>query len=116
MLPAGRRRRPTDHAKSTSKDLLPITRRPSHNSSQEVRMQTLNQLETEPLPIEEEESRHTRRLLVGVLCALLLTGSVCGGYLFLRKRHERQVAATAAAAKIEKEKAKVEVAVDEART
>jgi len=79
-------------------------------------MQTLNQLETEPLPIEEEESRHTRRLLVGVLCALLLTGSVCGGYLFLRKRHERQVAATAAAQKIEKEKAKVEVAVDEART
>jgi len=79
-------------------------------------MQTLNQLETEPLPIEEEESRHTRRLLVGVLCALLLTGSVCGGYLFLRKRHERQVAATTAAEKIEKEKAKVEVAVDEART
>jgi hypothetical protein len=55
-------------------------------------MQTLNQLETEPLPIEEEESRHTRRLLVGTLCALLLTGSVCGGYLFLRKRHERQIA------------------------
>ena len=79
-------------------------------------MQTLNQLETEPLPIEEEESRHTRRLLVGVFCALLLTGSVCGGYLFLRKRHERQVAATTAAEKIEKEKAKVEVAVDEART
>lgn len=54
--------------------------------------------------------------MVGVLCALLLTGSVCGGYLFLRKRHERQVAAAAAAEKIEKAKAKVEVAVDEART
>ena len=79
-------------------------------------MQTLNQLETEPLPIEEEESRHTRRLLVGMLCALLLTGSVCGGYLYLRKRHERQVAASTAAQKVEKEKAKVEVAVDEART
>jgi hypothetical protein len=79
-------------------------------------MQTLNQLETQPLPIEEEENRHTRRLLVGMLCALLLTGSVCGGYLYLRKRHERQVAAAAAAEKIEKEKAKVEVAVDEART
>jgi hypothetical protein len=79
-------------------------------------MQILNQLETEPLPIEEEERRHTRRLLVGMLCALLLTGSVCGGYLYLRKRHERQVAAAAAAQKIEKEKAKVEVAVDEART
>src|SRR5215831_18180140 len=79
-------------------------------------MQTLNQLETEPLPIEEEERRHTTRLLVGMLCALLLTGSVCGGYLYLRKRHERQVAAAVAAEKVEKEKARVEVAVDEART
>jgi hypothetical protein len=79
-------------------------------------MQTLNQLETEPLPIEEEESRHTRRLLIGMLCALLLTGSVCGGYLYLRKRHERQIATAAAAEKVEKEKAKIEVAVDEART
>src|SRR4030095_5828771 len=79
-------------------------------------MQTLNQLETEPLPIEEEERRHTRRLIVGMLCALLLTGSVLGGYIYLRKRHERQGAATVAAQKVEKEKAKVEVAVDEART
>jgi hypothetical protein len=79
-------------------------------------MQTLTQLETEPLLIEREERRHTRRLLVGMLCALLLTGSVFGGYLYLRKRHERQVAAAAAAAKIEKEKPKLEVAVDEART
>jgi hypothetical protein len=79
-------------------------------------MQTLNQLETEPLPIEEEERRHTRRLLIGVLCALLLTGSVCGGYLYLRKRHERQVATATAAEKVQKEKARVEVAVDEART
>ena len=79
-------------------------------------MQILNQLETEPLLIEREERRHTRRLLVGTLCALLLTGSVFGGYLYLRKRHERQVAAAAAAEKIEKEKPKLEVAVDEART
>ena len=79
-------------------------------------MEILNQLETEPLPIEEEERRHTRRLIVGVLCALLLTGSVCGGYFYLRKRHERQIAAAAAATKIEKEKPKVEVAVDQART
>jgi len=79
-------------------------------------MQTLTQLETEPRLIEREERRHTRRLLVGMLCALLLTGSVFGGYLYLRKRHERQVAAAAAAAKIEKEKPKLEVAVNEART
>ncbi|HYX26923.1 MAG TPA: hypothetical protein VE863_00045 [Pyrinomonadaceae bacterium] len=79
-------------------------------------MQTLNQLETEPLPIEEEERRYMRRLLVGTLCALILTGSVFGGYVYLRKRHERQVAAAVAAEKIEKEKPKVEVAVDEART
>ena len=77
-------------------------------------MQILNQLETEPIPIEEEEQRHTRRLLVGFLCALILTGSVLGGYLYLRKRHEGQVAAAAAAEKIEKEKPKVEVLVDEA--
>ena len=56
-------------------------------------MQTLNQLETEPLPIEEEEKRHSRRLVIGFLCALLLTGAVFGGYLYLLKRHERQVAA-----------------------
>ncbi len=78
-------------------------------------MQTLNQLETEPLPIEEEERRHTKRLIIGMLCALLLTGSVCGGYLYLRKRHERQVAVAATAEKVEKEKPKIEVAVDEAR-
>jgi hypothetical protein len=77
-------------------------------------MQILNQLETEPIPIEEEEHRHTRRLLIGFLCALILTGSVLGGYLYLRKRHERQVAAAAAAERIEKEKAKAEVLVDEA--
>ena len=77
-------------------------------------MQILNQLETEPIPIEEEEQRHMRRLLIGFLCAVIVTGSVLGGYLYLRKRHEGQVAAAAAAEKIEKEKPKVEVLVDEA--
>ena len=77
-------------------------------------MQILNQLETEPIPIEEEEQRHTRRLIIGFLCALILTGSVLGGYLYLRKRHEGQVAAAAAAEKIEKEKPRAEVLVDEA--
>ena len=77
-------------------------------------MQILNQSETESIPFEEEEQRHTQRLLVGVLCALILTGSVLGGYLYLRKRHERQVATAAAAEKIQKEKPKVEVLVDEA--
>jgi hypothetical protein len=81
-------------------------------------MQILNQLETEPLPLEEEERRHTRRLLVGVLCALILTGSVFGGYMYLRKRHERQVAASEAAAADANRKApaKVEVLVDDAVT
>lgn len=77
-------------------------------------MQFLNQLETEPIPLEEEERRHTRRLLVGVLCAVVLTGSVFGGYLFLRKRHERQVAAASAAENIKKAIPKVEVIVDDA--
>src|SRR6266849_5270477 len=77
-------------------------------------MQILNQLETEPIPLEEEEKRHTRRLLVGVLCALLLTGSVFGGYLYLLKRHERQVAAAAAVDNTGKPAPKVEVFVDDA--
>lgn len=76
-------------------------------------MDILNQLETQPIPLEEEEKRHTRRLLVGVLCALLVTGLVFGGYLFLRKRHERQVAATEALA-VKKNSPKVEVLVDDA--
>ena len=77
-------------------------------------MQILNQLETEPIPLEEEERRHTRRLLIGVLCALVLTGSVFGGYLFLRKRHERQVAAATAAETLKKTAPKAEVIVDDA--
>ena len=77
-------------------------------------MQILNQLETEPIPLEEEERRHTRRLLVGLLCAVVLTGSVLGGYLFLRKRHERQVAAASAEENIKKATPKVEVLVDDA--
>lgn len=76
-------------------------------------MQILNQLETAPIPIEEEERRHGRRLLVGLLCALILTGTVLGGYLYLRKRHERQVAA-ATAVETKKKAAKVEVFVDDA--
>jgi hypothetical protein len=76
-------------------------------------MQILNQLETKPIPIEEEEKRHTRRLLVGLLCALILTGTVLGGYLYLRKRHERQVAA-AVELENKKKAPKVEVFVDDA--
>src|SRR5258706_15106775 len=76
-------------------------------------MQILNQLETEPIQIEEEEKRHSRRLIIGFLCALLLTGTVFGGYLLLRKRHERQVAA-ANQVEIKRQAAKVEVFVDDA--
>ena len=75
-------------------------------------MQILNQLETEPLPIEEEEKRHSRRLLVGLLCALLLTATVLGGYIYLRKRHERQVA-LAFEAEDQRKAPKVEVFVDD---
>jgi hypothetical protein len=76
-------------------------------------MQILNQLETAPIPIEEEEKRHSRRLLIGLLCAILLTGSVLGGYIYLRKRHERQVAA-ALEVDNKKKAAQVEVFVDDA--
>jgi len=76
-------------------------------------MDILNQLETQPIPLEEEEKRHTRRLLVGVLCALLVTGLVFGGYLLLRKRQQQQVAATEAL-EVKKNSPKVEVLVDDA--
>jgi len=76
-------------------------------------MNILNQLETEPIPIDEEERRRTKRLLIGVLCAVLLTGAVLGGYLALRKRHERQVAA-AAEAEVKRKAPRVEVFVDDA--
>lgn len=76
-------------------------------------MQILNDLESQPIPIEEEEKRHSRRLIIGILCALILTGTVLGGYLYLRRRHERQVAADLAVE--DKKKApKVEVFVDDA--
>ena len=78
-------------------------------------MQTLNELETAPLPFEEEEQNHTRRLMVGLLCALILTGILFGGYLYLRKRHDSEVARVAAAN--EKPKIappKLEVFVDDA--
>lgn len=75
-------------------------------------MDILNQLETQPIPLEEEEKRHTRRLLVGVVCALILTGLVFGGYMFLRKRHERQVAG-ATQVEVQKKAAKVLVSVDD---
>ena len=77
-------------------------------------MQILNQLETEPIPIEEEEQRHSKRLLIGILCALLLTGTVLGGFLYLVKRHERQVAAAVELENQKKTAPKVEVFVDEA--
>lgn len=75
-------------------------------------MDILNQLETDPIPFEEEEKRHTRRLLVGLVCALVLTGLVFGGYILLRKRHENQVAA-ATPVEVQKKAAKVQVSVDD---
>ena len=76
-------------------------------------MNILNQLETQPIPLDEEEKRRTQRLLIGVFCAVLLTAAVLGGYMWLRKRHERQVAA-AAEAEVKRKAPKVEVFVDDA--
>jgi len=78
-------------------------------------MQTLSQLHDDSLPfeLEEEEKRHGRRLLVGILCALLLTGAILGGYLLLRKRHERQLALAADATRTKALAPRVEVFVDE---
>jgi hypothetical protein len=74
-------------------------------------MDILNQLETNPIPIDEEEKRRTKRFVVGILCALILTGALLGGWLILRKRHERQVAA-AAQLEVKKNAARVLVSVD----
>ena len=76
-------------------------------------MNILNQLEAQPIPLDEEEKRRTQRLLIGLLCAVVLTGAVLGGYLWLRKRHERQVAA-AVEAEVKRKAPKVEVFVDDA--
>jgi len=76
-------------------------------------MNILNQLEAQPIPLDEEEKRRTQRLLIGFLCAVVLTGAVLGGYMWLRKRHERQVAA-AVEAEVKRKAPKVEVFVDDA--
>ncbi|HVS80166.1 MAG TPA: hypothetical protein VHE60_00360 [Pyrinomonadaceae bacterium] len=75
-------------------------------------MQTLSQLHDDS-PIEEEERRHGRRLVVGILCALLVTSGLFGGYMFLRKRHERQLAAAAEATRTKALAPRVEVFVDD---
>jgi hypothetical protein len=42
---------------------------------------------------EEEQASYGRRVAVGVLCAILFTAAVLGGYLYLRNRHARETAA-----------------------
>ena len=42
---------------------------------------------------EEEQASYGRRVAVGVICAVLLTAGVFGGYLYLRNRHARENAA-----------------------
>jgi hypothetical protein len=78
-------------------------------------MQILKELETAPLPMEEEEHRHTRRLALGVLFALVVTGGLLGGYFYLRGQHEAKVASAEAAEAQAKRVpvAQVEVFVDE---
>lgn len=79
-------------------------------------MEILKDLEAAPLLIEEEERRHTKRLVAGMLFALLVTGAILGGYFYLRGRHATQVA-DAAAAEAKTKAAllpQVEVVVDDA--
>jgi hypothetical protein len=77
-------------------------------------MQILKELETAPIPIEEEERRHTRRLIAGVLCALIIAGLLLGGYLYVRKRlGGASTSAASAKAKVARPP-KVEIFVDEA--
>jgi len=76
-------------------------------------MQTLNDLEAAPLPIEEEERSHLRRLLAGLVCALFLTGLLLGGYLYVQKRHQREMGPAETIANT-KAAPRIEVFVDEA--
>lgn len=46
---------------------------------------------------EEEKASSGYRIAVGLLCALLLTATVFGGYMYLRKRHAGETAARALA-------------------
>jgi hypothetical protein len=46
---------------------------------------------------EESEGNTRSRIAVGVLCALLLTATVFGGYIYLRNRHAKETAARAQA-------------------
>jgi hypothetical protein len=67
----------------------------------------------------EEEKRSRLRMLAGVLCALLVTGSVFAGYAYLRKRHAQQTlsaaqAAAGSSATQAKGPTKAEIYVDEA--
>lgn len=60
-------------------------------------MITPNLLDDSATVREESEVNSRKRVAVGVICAVLLTASVSGGYLYLRKRHARNTAARALA-------------------
>jgi len=49
------------------------------------------------IPPQEAEANTRFRVAAGVLCALLLTAAVFGGYIYLRNRHARESAARALA-------------------
>ena len=46
---------------------------------------------------EDEQSSFATRIALGLLCALLLSATVFGGYMYLRKRHASDTAARVAA-------------------
>lgn len=77
-------------------------------------MELLKELETAPIPIEEEERRHTRRLVAGVLCALIVAGLLLGGYLYVRKRFGGAGSSAPVAKARVAGPPKVEIFVDEA--
>src|SRR5687767_2594398 len=60
---------------------------------------------------EEERSSFGTRIALGLLCALLLSAMVFGGYMYLRKRHARDTAARVLA---ETPPAKPQIFVDDA--
>src|SRR6516225_2819508 len=79
-------------------------------------MPFLNQPKSTTFSGESAEPGSTGRLIIGVLCALLASGGILGGYLYLRHRHslgvEREAAEKAQARPVVPPK--VEARVDDA--
>src|SRR5712692_10072975 len=77
-------------------------------------MQILNQPEPTTFSGESVEPGSTGRLMVGFLCAVLASGGILGGYLYLRHRHSLEMERKAAEMTQPIVPPKIEARVDDA--